>query len=68
MSETGPVGAPEYHDSNVEHLTGQATYCDDIPEPRGCLHAALVLGPRIPSRDLSIQARNREVAFTQRWY
>ena len=40
----------------MEHLTGQAIYCDDISEPRGCLHAALVLGPRLPSRALRIQA------------
>ncbi len=53
---TSPVGSSELHDSNLEHLTGQAIYCDDIPEPKGCLHAALVLGPPVPSRDLSIQA------------
>ena len=56
IGQTSPVGATEVHDSNLEHLTGQAIYCDDILEPRGCLHAALVLGPRIPSRALSIQA------------
>ena len=56
VGETTPVGASEHHDSNLEHLTGQAIYCDDIPEPRGCLHVALVLGPQIPSRDLCVQA------------
>ena len=56
VGETTPVGASEHHDSNLEHLTGQAIYCDDIPEPRGCLHMALVLGPQIPSRDLCIRA------------
>ena len=53
---TSVVGVPEPHDSNLEHLTGQAVYCDDIPEPSGCLHGALVLGPATPSRDLSIDA------------
>ena len=53
---TSVIGAPESHDSNLEHLTGQALYCDDIPEPIGCLHGALVLGPATPSRDLSINA------------
>ena len=56
IGQTLPIGVAEVHDSNLEHLTGQAIYCDDIPEPKGCLHAALVLGPRIPSRTLRIQA------------
>ncbi len=56
IGQASPVGAIEVHDSNLEHLTGQAIYCDDISEPRGCLHAALVLGPRVPSRALHIQA------------
>ena len=55
IGQTLPVGVAEVHDSNLEHLTGQAIYCDDILEPRGCLHAALVLGPRVPSRALRIQ-------------
>ena len=55
IGQAPPVGATEVHDSNLEHLTGQAIYCDDISEPRGCLHAALVLGPRVPSRALLIQ-------------
>ena len=56
IGQTLPIGVAEVHDSNLEHLTGQAIYCDDILEPKGCLHAALVLGPRIPSRTLRIQA------------
>ena len=56
VGQTPPVGVAEVHDSNLEHLTGQAIYCDDILEPRGCLHAALVLGPRVPGRELRIQA------------
>jgi xanthine dehydrogenase large subunit len=35
------VGQPAPHDSASLHTTGQATYTDDIPEPRGLLHMAL---------------------------
>ena len=31
------------HDSALKHGTGQALYIDDMPEPPGTLHAALVL-------------------------
>ena len=34
---------PQRHDSALKHVTGQALYIDDIPEPPGTLHAALVL-------------------------
>jgi xanthine dehydrogenase large subunit len=33
------------HDSALKHVTGQALYIDDMPEPAGTLHAALVLSP-----------------------
>jgi xanthine dehydrogenase large subunit len=33
------------HDSALKHATGQALYIDDMPEPPGTLHAALVLSP-----------------------
>lgn len=33
------------HESAVLHVTGRATYTDDIPELRGTLYAALVLSP-----------------------
>jgi len=33
------------HESALLHVTGQATYTDDIPELRGTLYAALVLSP-----------------------
>jgi xanthine dehydrogenase large subunit len=33
------------HESAALHVTGQATYTDDIPELRGTLYAALVLSP-----------------------
>ncbi|MGH8432323.1 MAG: hypothetical protein ACREUF_18170, partial [Solimonas sp.] len=39
------VHANRRHDSALKHVTGQALYIDDIPEPPGTLHAALVLSP-----------------------
>jgi len=39
------VHASLRHDSALKHVTGQALYIDDMPEPAGTLHAALVLSP-----------------------
>ncbi|HTR85663.1 MAG TPA: xanthine dehydrogenase molybdopterin binding subunit [Reyranella sp.] len=33
------------HDSALKHLSGQAVYIDDMPEPAGTLHGALILSP-----------------------
>jgi xanthine dehydrogenase large subunit len=41
----GAVHAAERHDSALKHATGRALYIDDVPEPSGTLHAALVLSP-----------------------
>ncbi len=50
------VGAPLAHDSAHLHVAGEATYTDDIPEPRGTLYAAVGKSPiphgRIRSLDL----------------
>ncbi len=35
------VHQPLPHDSAVAHVTGAARYTDDLPEPRGLLHAAV---------------------------
>ncbi|MCH7829140.1 MAG: xanthine dehydrogenase molybdopterin binding subunit [Proteobacteria bacterium] len=35
------VGAPLPHDSARLHVTGQASYTDDLPEPRDLLHLAV---------------------------
>jgi len=37
----GAVGAAIPHDSSRLHVTGHATYTDDIPEPRALLHLAV---------------------------
>ena len=42
---TATVRHPVRHDSALKHTTGQALYIDDMPEPPGTLHAALVLSP-----------------------
>src|SRR5579871_921884 len=39
------VGTALPHDSAAKHVTGAAIYVDDMPEPPGMLHAALVLSP-----------------------
>ena len=41
----GQVHTAQRHDSALKHATGQALYIDDLPEPAGTLHAALVLSP-----------------------
>jgi xanthine dehydrogenase large subunit len=41
----GAVHTAQRHDSALKHVTGQALYIDDMPEPSGTLHAALVLSP-----------------------
>ena len=33
------------HDSALKHVAGEAVYIDDMPEPPGTLHGALVLSP-----------------------
>ncbi len=41
----GVVHTSQRHDSALKHVTGEAVYIDDMPEPAGTLHAALVLSP-----------------------
>jgi len=40
---TGGVHTDQRHDSAHKHVTGQALYIDDLPEPTGTLHVALGL-------------------------
>ena len=39
------AGQPHPHESGLPHCTGEAAYVDDIPDPPGLLHGALVLSP-----------------------
>ena len=41
----GGVHTAQRHDSALKHATGQAVYIDDMPEPPGTLHGALVMSP-----------------------
>ena len=48
------VGTPLPHESAHLHVSGQATYIDDIPEAAGTLHAALGLSPVAHGRLIGI--------------
>ena len=54
---SGGVHYPQQHDSAHKHVTGEAEYIDDIPEPGGLLHAYLGLSEtahgRIKAADFS---------------
>src|SRR5436190_18076184 len=39
------VGAPLAHEAAPLHVSGDAAYTDDLPEPRGMLHAAVGVSP-----------------------
>ena len=63
---SGQVHTARRHDSALKHVTGHALYIDDIPEPPGTLHGALVLSPiasgRLRRLDLSAAAAAPGVA------
>jgi xanthine dehydrogenase large subunit len=50
----GGVGTPEPHESAHLHVSGEARYADDIPEPRGTLHAAIGMSSRAHARVKSL--------------
>ncbi|HEY1607935.1 MAG TPA: xanthine dehydrogenase molybdopterin binding subunit, partial [Paraburkholderia sp.] len=56
-TDTAAIGTSLPHESAALHVSGEATYTDDIPELQGTLHAALGLArhahARIVSLDLS---------------
>ena len=41
LTPAEPIGAELPQDSAHLHVAGEASYIDDIPGPRGCLHAAV---------------------------
>ena len=55
-------GAPVAHDSAALHVSGEALYTDDLPEPRDTLHVAVGVSPiahgRLRGLDLAARARN----------
>ncbi|HEY1089888.1 MAG TPA: xanthine dehydrogenase molybdopterin binding subunit, partial [Burkholderiaceae bacterium] len=54
MPETAVVGVDRAHESAALHVSGQASYTDDIAEAQGTLHAALGLSPVAHGRLLGI--------------
>lgn len=49
-SVAGAAGSAIPHDSSHLHVSGEATYTDDIPEPRGVLHLAVGMSTRPHAR------------------
>ena len=50
----GAVGAAIPHDSAELHVSGEAIYTDDVPEPRGLLHLAVGMSAKAHARISSI--------------
>lgn len=48
------TGANAYHDSAWKHVSGQARYIDDLPEPEGLLHAAVGQSTEAHARVISM--------------
>ena len=46
----GAVGASIAHDSSELHVSGEALYTDDIPEPQGLLHLAVGMSAKAHAR------------------
>lgn len=61
VAEAAQVGVSPPHESAHLHVSGEARYTDDMPEPIGTLHAALGLSPiahgRLAGIDLDLLKR-----------
>jgi xanthine dehydrogenase large subunit len=44
-SGVSPLGQPVPHESAIRHVTGEARYVDDLPEPSGLLHGWPIASP-----------------------
>ncbi|HEV8255596.1 MAG TPA: xanthine dehydrogenase molybdopterin binding subunit [Casimicrobiaceae bacterium] len=58
----GGIGAAIPHDSGHLHVSGEATYTDDIPEVRGTLYAAIGMSERAHARIKTIDLAKVRVA------
>src|SRR5881394_4421513 len=58
----GGVGAAIPHDSAHLHVSGEATYTDDIPEVRGTLYAAIGMSDRAHARIKTIDLAKARAA------
>ena len=52
----GGVHAATGHDSALQHVSGGSVFVDDMPEPAGLLHAALVTSPAAHAQIAAIEA------------
>ncbi len=59
---TMAVHRPLPHDSAHKHVTGEAVYTDDIPEPRNLLHAYVRLSERAHARIVRLDTRDVHTA------
>ncbi|WEX10163.1 xanthine dehydrogenase molybdopterin binding subunit [Chelativorans sp. AA-79] len=59
---TGGVATDRRHDSAHKHVTGEAVYIDDMPEPAGTLHAYLGLSTVAHGTILSMDLSEVETA------
>ena len=58
MGAEGVVGKALAHDSAHLHVTGQAAYTDDLPEPRDLLHIAVGMSNEAHARVKSLDLQN----------
>lgn len=54
MSASSPLHRSAPHESAVGHVTGRARFVDDLPEPQGLLHGALIRSPVARGRLLAL--------------
>ena len=59
-------GTDVIHESAHLHVTGSATYTDDIPELAGTLYAALILSP-VAHGELIGEGIDRAAIFSRTW-
>jgi xanthine dehydrogenase large subunit len=53
-TQEGAIKVPMRHDSAHKHVSGEAQYIDDLPEPSGMLHVYPGLGQRAHARILGL--------------
>ena len=58
----GAVGTALGHDSGPKHVSGEATYIDDIPEPPGTLHIYIAMSERAHAAVRALDVSNVRVA------
>jgi xanthine dehydrogenase large subunit len=51
-----PLHQPALHESGLLHTSGDALYVDDLPDPAGLLHTALITSPKAHARIVKVDA------------